>query len=188
MRIAIGLIHWPVYDRAKKVVATNVTNLDVHDLARAARVYGVERYYVVHPMQDQLMFVSRMLEHWRVGDGAKFNPMRRTSLTMVHTADSLEAAVRDWGGDPYLVSTSTKPFEGVQPITFRGLREKIHDEKEAEEQLFLLFGTGNGLTESVLGACDYHLEPIRGASKDDYRHLSVRSAVSICLDRLLSTW
>jgi hypothetical protein len=209
MRIAVGLVHWPVYDRAKKVVATNVTNLDVHDIARACRVYGIERYYIIHPMQDQLMFVARMLEHWRIGDGAKFNPMRRTSLTMVHTAENLEAAIRDWGGDPYLVSTSTKPFEGVLPISFRELREKIAQkpsqshtqsgvavsesgesgsESDSEEQLFLLFGTGNGLTEQVLGACDYHLEPIRGASKDDYRHLSVRSAVSICLDRLLGTW
>jgi hypothetical protein len=193
VRIAVGLVHWPVYDRAKNVVATNVTNLDVHDIARAARVYGVERYYIIHPMQDQLMFVARMLEHWRIGDGAKFNPMRRTSLTMVHTAENVEAAVRDWGGDPYLVSTSTKPYPGVPAITFRDLRAKMGTDSEAgsfdpTEQLFLLFGTGNGLTEAVLGECDFHLEPIRGASKDDYRHLSVRSAVSICLDRLLGAW
>jgi hypothetical protein len=200
MKIAVGLVHWPVYDRTKKVVATNITNLDVHDIARACRVYGVDRYYLIHPMQDQLMFVARMLEHWRVGDGAKFNPMRRTSLTMVHTAESLDAAVRDWGGDPYLVSTSTKPFDAVPGISFCDLRKKIEVanqgvnkdanqlENQSEEKLFLLFGTGNGLTEEVLGACDFHLEPIRGAAKDDYRHLSVRSAVSICLDRLFGAW
>src|SRR4051812_37001797 len=37
-RVAIGLLHYPIYDRSKKVVATNITNLDVHDIARACRV------------------------------------------------------------------------------------------------------------------------------------------------------
>lgn len=186
MKIALGLIHHPIYDRRRTVVATNITNLDIHDIARACRVYGIERYYLIHPMQDQLMFVHRVLDHWRVGDGASYNPMRKTSLTMVHTAESIEAAVRDWGGDPYLVSTHARTLEGVPAIGFRGLREKI--EKESDERLFLLFGTGFGLTEEVMQSCDFLLEPIRGASSDDYRHLSVRSAVSICLDRLFGAW
>ncbi|MCB0386403.1 MAG: RNA methyltransferase, partial [Bdellovibrionales bacterium] len=29
---------------------------------------------------------------------------------------------------------------------------------------------------------------IWGAAEDNFRHLPVRSAVSICLDRLLATW
>jgi hypothetical protein len=44
------------------------------------------------------------------------------------------------------------------------------------------------LSDEVLESCDFLLEPIKGPSADDYRHLSVRSAVSICLDRLLSQW
>ena len=47
----------------------------------------------------------------------------------------------------------------------------------------LLFGTGWGLTEEVMNSSKYILEPIRGNTK--YNHLSVRSAVSIILDRLL---
>ena len=187
MRIAVGLIHWPIYDRRRNVVATNVTNLDVHDIARAARVYGVERYYIIHPMRDQQMFVSRLLEHWRIGDGAKYNPMRRTALTMVHAADSLEHAVRDWGGAPTLVATHARSLDGVAPVGFGELRTKIRS-AASDEQLFLLFGTGFGLTEELMRGCDFLLEPIKGASEDDYRHLSVRSAVSICLDRLLSSW
>jgi len=72
MRVAVGLLHYPIYDQQRNVVATNITNLDIHDIARAARVYGIERYYIIHPMQEQLMFVSRILEHWRIGDGAKW--------------------------------------------------------------------------------------------------------------------
>ncbi|MGL5950307.1 MAG: RNA methyltransferase, partial [Cetobacterium sp.] len=40
-----------------------------------------------------------------------------------------------------------------------------------------------GLIDEVMNMSDYILEPIRGAA--DYNHLSVRSAVSIILDRLL---
>jgi hypothetical protein len=186
MKVAVGLVHYPIFDRHRKIVATNITNLDIHDIARACRTYGVERYYLIHPMRDQLMFVSRILEHWRVGDGASYNPMRRTSLTMVHTAETVDAAVRDWGGDPYVISTHPRALDGVPAIGFKDLRAKM--EAESEEQLFLLFGTGFGLTEEFMRSCDYLLEGIRGASSDDYRHLSVRSAASICLDRLLGAW
>jgi hypothetical protein len=193
MKIALGLLHYPIFDRHKKIVATNITNLDVHDIARACRVYGIERYYIIHPMEEQLMFVSRMLEHWRIGDGARFNPMRKTALTMVHTAPSLEKAVAEWsiagGGEPEkveLVSTHARALDGVPQLSFRGLREKIAEDEDG--RLFLLFGTGFGLTDEMMRSCTGLLEPIRGASKDDYRHLSVRSAVSICLDRLLGPW
>jgi hypothetical protein len=185
MKIALGLLHYPIYDRHKKVVATNITNLDIHDIARACRVYGVEKYYIIHPMQEQLMFVFRLLEHWRIGDGARFNPMRKTALTMVETASSLEAALKDWGADSEVVATHARVFDGVPAVTFRALRERVSKD---EGQLFLLFGTGFGLTDEVMKSCTALLEPIRGASQDDYRHLSVRSAVSICLDRLLGPW
>ena len=187
MRIALGLVHYPILDSRGNIVATNITNLDLHDIARACRVYGVERYYLIHPMEEQLMFVSRILEHWRIGDGSQYNPMRKTALTMVHTAPSLEAAVADWGCEPSLVSTHARLVEGAQGIRFRELREKIETSGD-EESLFLIFGTGYGLTPETMKKCTYLLEPIRGASKDDYRHLSVRSAVSICLDRLLGPW
>ena len=195
MRIAVGLLHYPIKDRRGTVVATNITNLDIHDIARASRVYGIERYYLIHPLRDQLSFVERILDHWRVGEGANFNPMRKTSLTMVHTAESLEKALIDWGGDIKLVSTHARKLEGVPAVSFRDLRAEIEESRkhpegsaERERKLFLLFGTGFGLTDEVMKSCQALLEPIRGASADDYRHLSVRSAVSICLDRLLGPW
>ena len=186
MKVAVGLLHYPIFDARKNIVATNITNLDIHDIARASRVYGVERYYLIHPMQDQLMFVSRILEHWRIGDGAKFNPMRKTALTMVHTAESLDAALRDWGGTPELIGTHARQFEAVPMVGFKELRHEM-DADSDEKRIFLLFGTGYGLTDDVMKRCDRLLEPIRGSSADDYRHLSVRSAVSICLDRLLGS-
>ena len=44
----VALVHHPVYDKHRKVVATALTNLDLHDIARASRTYGVETD--THPM------------------------------------------------------------------------------------------------------------------------------------------
>lgn len=182
--MAIALVHHPVYNRAGQVIATNITNFDIHDIARACRVYNIERYYIVHPMREQQMFVSRVLDHWRVGAGSRFNPKRASALTMVEPADSVESAFRSWGReDAMLVATSAKDTPEFPPMGFQELREL-----RREKPLFLTFGTGWGLTEEVLGQCSHLLEPIRGAGPEDYRHLSVRSAVSICLDRLCGSW
>ena len=53
---------------------------------------------------------------------------------------------------------------------------------EADEPYLLVFGTGWGLTDELLAEADWVLRPVYGV--DDYNHLSVRSAVSIILDRL----
>ena len=60
--LAVALMHYPTRDRLGKLVATNITNFDIHDIARACRVYGIDRYYLVHPLKEQLMFVERVLD------------------------------------------------------------------------------------------------------------------------------
>ena len=184
-RLAVGLVHYPIKDRAGNIVATNVTNFDIHDIARAARVYGVEKYYIIHPMKEQLMFVDRILDHWRVGTGSGYNPKRRTALTDVHTATSLDVALKDWGTPCLKIATHARPVEGVKSYTFGELRHTLHEDKQS---VFLILGTGFGLTTEFMQSCDGVLESIRGAPPDDYRHLSVRSAASICLDRLMGPW
>src|SRR5689334_6958193 len=86
----VALIHWPVFDRAKNIVCTNVTNFDIHDIARASRTYGVEKYFIVNKMEEQLSFVSRVLDHWRLGVGSEYNPKRKTALGMVELKPTLE--------------------------------------------------------------------------------------------------
>lgn len=185
-RLAIGLVHYPIYDRLKKTVSTNVTNFDIHDIARASRVFGVEKYYIIHPLKDQLMFVERVLDHWRTGVGSKFNPMRKTALTQVQSAESVEKAIADWNVPGALkIATHARAVDGVPSYSFSQLRHEMHDLKKP---VFMLFGTGFGMTEELMRSCDGVLESIRGAPPDDYRHLSVRSAVSICLDRVMGPW
>lgn len=183
--LAVALMHYPTKDRVGDLVATNVTNFDIHDIARACRVYGIDRYYIVHPIKEQLMFVERVLDHWNVGEGSRFNPMRKTALRDVRTAENLSQAMRDWGHEnARVIVTSARTVEGQQSFTFSGFKCVLESE---EQPYFLVFGTGFGLTHDFIKSCYGVLEPIKGNSADDYRHLSVRSAVSICLDRLLGS-
>lgn len=185
-KMAIGLLHYPMLDGKKDIVATNITNFDIHDIARAARVYGIERYYLIHPIPEQLMFVERILDHWRSGQGARYNPKRKTALGDVRTASNLEKALKDWGAEkPLIIATHARAVDGVKTYSFSELKSLLHDRKQP---CFLIFGTGFGMTDEFMRGCDGVLESIKGAPPDDYRHLSVRSAVSICLDRLMGPW
>jgi hypothetical protein len=183
--LAVALLHYPTKDRLGNLVATNITNFDIHDIARACRVYGVDRYYLIHPLKEQLMFVERVLDHWNVGEGSKFNPMRKTALRDVKTAENLEKAQLDWGHpNARIIATHAKDMSDLKPYTFKSFKATL----ESDEQPYILvFGTGFGLTPDFLKTCYGVLEPIKGSSADDYRHLSVRSAASICLDRLLGS-
>jgi len=182
--VHVALIHWPVLDRARNEVCTNVTNFDIHDIARACRTYGVEKYFIVNRMKEQLMFVSRVIEHWRVGWGSKYNPMRKTALDMVSGYETLEDVLKQYDEKPYIVTTSARD-RGLQRHSFKDLRREIFETEGPP--ILLVFGTGFGLSDSVFEQAQALLDPIKGASHDDYRHLSVRSAVSICLDRLLGS-
>ncbi|MFN7729101.1 MAG: RNA methyltransferase [Bdellovibrio sp.] len=184
-RMAIGLLHYPIKDTKKQIVATNITNFDIHDIARASTVYGVEKYYLIHPMQEQLMFVDRVLDHWRIGEGSKFNQSRKKALKNVQTATSLEAALADWNTDCLTVGTHAQPVAGTRHFTIPELRDEMRIEKKP---IFLLFGTGSGMTDEFMQGLDAIVESIRGAPPQDFRHLSVRSAVSIYLDRLMGPW
>ena len=184
--VSLALVHWPVLDRSKRVVCTNVTNFDVHDIARVSQSYGLEHYFIVNRMKEQLMFVSRMLDHWRVGTGSKYNPMRKTALSKVQGVEYLEQAIASFEVKPWVLATSAREIQGLPRHSFREVRETIQN--GLDKPLLLVFGTGFGLDQAVFDQCDGLIEPIRGAPPKDYRHLSVRSAVSICLDRLLGEW
>lgn len=183
--LAVGLFHYPTVDRQGDLVATNVTHFDIHDIARACRVYGVDQYFIVHPGKEQLMYVDRVLDHWRVGEGSKFNPMRKTALGDVRAVESLDQIKKIWGYENIrCVATHARQLPGQEKFTFPMFKETLLQD---EEPYLLVFGTGFGLTQDFMKSCYAVLDPIKGDSADDYRHLSVRSAVSICLDRLLGT-
>jgi hypothetical protein len=67
----------------------------------------------------------------------------------------------------------------VGSLSFRRLRELLVD----AVPIVLAFGTAWGLSDSFMADADFILDPLIGAGT--YNHLSVRSAVSIILDRAL---
>lgn len=179
---SVALIHYPVYDKNRDVVATAVTNLDIHDIARASRTYGVSRYYIVTPVEEQRRLVEKIRTHWLEGWGSTYNPKRKAALELLQTENSLQDAVGDierrTGKRPKVVVTgaSGRP----NSLTFQELKTLL--QAEPDQPFLLLLGTGWGLTEDVFDKSDYVLEPISGGG--DYNHLSVRSAAAIMLDRL----
>jgi len=181
-RVSIALLHYPVYDRNSRVVATAVTNLDLHDIARMARTFGLFRYYVVTPVEEQRILAERIRAHWQDGWGGSYNPDRRSALELLQVAPDMDTVLADiedcYKRPARIVVTGAKERPGV--ISFDGLRRRVQDE---EGPFLLLFGTGWGLTDELFERADFVLEPIKGAG--EYNHLSVRSAAAIIMDRLL---
>ncbi len=177
----LALLHYPVYDKDHKVVTTSITNMDIHDIARSARTYGVKRYFVANPIRTLRALSEKILDHWEHGYGSVYNETRKDALSLVALADDLDDVIKtivhETGTAPCVVVTSAR--SGPKRTSFAEVK-KLLDESGAP--LLLVLGTGWGLTEEVLERADIVLEPIRGVG--EYNHLSVRAAAAIMLDRL----
>lgn len=182
--LAIALLHYPVYNKLREVVTTALTNLDLHDIARSSRTFGLDRFYIVTPSHDQQALAQRITGHWQAGWGASYNPDRKEALDIVRVCDTLDDARTDFQiafAEPVrIVITGAANRPGS--ISCHDFRRMLGD---CETPFLLLLGTGWGLTEECFEAADYILEPIAGAGR--YNHLSVRSAAAIMLDRLRGT-
>jgi hypothetical protein len=178
----LALLHHPVVDKKGVVIASSVTNLDLHDIARVAKTYGVRAFFVVTPLDDQQALVRRILDHWLEGFGALYNPRRGEALTLVRLQRSLAETcetIRNMGaGPPVVVATSARGRGAT--VSYARLRRQMRNGRPH----LIVFGTAWGLAPEVLAAADCMVEPVCGTS--DYNHLSVRSAVAIILDRLQS--
>ncbi|BCL60367.1 hypothetical protein DGMP_10600 [Desulfomarina profundi] len=177
----IALIHHPVLNKKGDIIGSAVTNLDLHDIARVARTYGVSRYYIVTPYSDQQNLVREMLDHWLTGHGGQYNPARKEALNIVRVADNLEHVQENiekrFSRKPFLVCTSARKQNCS--VSYSEVKKEIN----SNHPVLLLFGTAHGLAPELLQRAVHVLPPITGAS--DYNHLSVRSAASIVIDRLL---
>jgi hypothetical protein len=95
---------------------------------------------------------------------------------------TLQAALEDLAaqgnGRPRTVVTSARMADS--DLDWEGLRRLAADDRP----VLLLFGTAWGLAPEVIAQADHRLAPIAG--RNGYNHLSVRSAVSIVLDRMFA--
>jgi len=176
--IYICLVHHPVKNQNNEIITTSITNLDVHDIARLSTTYNLDGYYIVQPLERQKELFQELIDYWKEGIGANHNPRRARAFQNVKLVAGIEDCLQDIGLDkePIVVVTGGN-IQG--DIGYSQLRE-LSETKD----ILLLFGTGWGLADDIIDKADYRLEPIMGAG--DYNHLSVRSAVSIIIDRLCS--
>ena len=184
--IYLALLHHPVKNKNGEIIASAVTNLDLHDLSRLAKTYGVTAVYVITPLTDQQALTRKIISHWQDGWGAAYNPKRREALNLVRVTDGLEAAVdeiKTLEPGRFVRTIATGASESSGALSFSVLRQKLASEEGA---YLLMLGTAWGLTDDVIAAADWVLSPIRGNT--GYNHLPVRAAAAIILDRILGSY
>lgn len=181
MRLYMGLVHFPVYNKNGERIASAITTLDIHDLARLAKTYDVKRLFIVTPLDDQQELARRVLRHWIEGHGGRYNRDRKEALECVSVVHSLEQAVERIqeieGETPVTIATDATD-QKERSISYEQARRTI----QQNQVVVLILGTAWGLHEEVLRHADHVLAPVSG--KGGYNHLSVRTAAAIILDRL----
>lgn len=169
-------------DKNGKTIASAVTNLDLHDIARTAKTYAAKSFYVVTPLKDQKVLVERIISHWIEGIGSCYNPRRREALELIRISENMEQTIREienqTGKRPKTVATSARP--SCNDMSYLKLRKQLNNGIPH----LLIFGTAWGLSDKIITKVDHRLAPINGPG--EYNHLSVRCAAAIILDRLLS--
>jgi hypothetical protein len=156
--------------------------MDVHDIARSARTYGVARYFVVTPLPSQKEIAWRIRGFWTEGERAAEASRRGEAMEYVVVAEDLEETLA-WieeaeGVRPLLIATSARTTEKAE-ISFHELRQRLRTDPGP---VYILLGTGWGMTDELIEACDLILPPVMKDS--DFNHLSVRAAAAIILDRV----
>ena len=177
----VALLHDGMVDKTGRTVTTSVTLIDVHDISRSCRTYGVDSFFVVHSSQTMRALVRTIKQHWDSGFGATYNPNRQDALGVLSIADSLDEALvqveRRTGRIPKIIATSAR--DGDDRVSYSDMRTTF----EASDDSYLLtFGTGWGMGPELMSRADFILKPINGPTP--YNHLSVRAACAIILDRL----
>lgn len=170
--IAVALVHSPVLTRTGESGTTAITSIDVHDFARSCAFYDIAPVYLVHPADGMHALIHDMTDYYLNGPGGERNPGRKEVLKAICCVKSIEE-IPDFS-EYKLWYTSATPPEGeiIDP-------EDIP--KKAGKQLIVL-GTGWGLDSENMPNANGWLSPIEGIGK--VRHLSVRAALAIYLDRL----
>ena len=182
VRLYLALNHYPVKNKSGEIIAAAITNLDLHDISRAARTYGIKCFYVVTPLTDQQTLARQIVSHWKEGTGATYNPDRGEALDLIRIKNDLVDVMTDIeereGNAAYVVATSASAHH--HRLGFSDFCRML---KEDDRPGLLVLGTAWGLSDEFIDSADYVLSPISGNT--GYNHLSVRSAAAIILDRVL---
>ena len=174
-------VHYPVLDKRGEKSSTAITGMDLHDIARACRTYGIKKYLLVTPIAQQREMAKRIAGHWTSGWGADYNPDRREAFSTLKIFASVQKALA-WAEEKekkpvFKIATTAKRHAGAQHwLTLK--REILR----RDHSPLIIFCARWGLLAYAMHIAAAVMTPICGG-KDGWNHLSVRSAVSITLDR-----
>jgi len=169
---AVALVHYPILNRKGEQSTTAITSIDIHDFVRTCAMYDVGPVYMVHPAEGMHSLVKDIAGYWLDGAGGERNPGRTESIRSLKLAKSIEEVLDD---EAYtLWYTSATPPEDE--------RTEIDKLPEIKGKHLIVFGTGSGLDFDAMPKPNGWLSPIEGIGM--VRHLSVRAALAIYLDRL----
>ena len=125
-----------------------------------------------------------LLDFWQKGVGVEYNKNRHEAVKDVQVKDSIEQVIAQIeeieGHKPLVIATSARDVKHEQQVSF-DCHERVWS---SGRPVLLVFGTGQGLIPEFIDTCDFlWLPPVGGLT--NFRHLSVRSAVAVVLDRWL---
>lgn len=164
------------------VGTSSVTSLDIHDIGRSARTFGIKKYFIVTPLLDQQKIVKKLMEFWQTSVGIEYNKHRHEALNKIVLCSNLDEVIefikKENENLPILIATKAKADENLEKRITYFDQEKVFKQKKP---IVFIFGTARGLSNDLLDKCDYIIEPIEGFS--NFNHLSVRSAAAIIFDR-----
>ncbi len=179
----VALMHTQIKLKDGSIGNTSITSIDLHDTARSCATYGVKNFFMVSPLADQQAIIATLLDFWHSDIGKQYNSSRFHAVNKVkpmYTFDDVIVDITQQEGKvPVIVATSAKEHAHIQKIDYTQQGVVWQHNRP----VLFLFGTGQGLADSLVDRCDFLLAPIRGLT--EFNHLSVRSAMAVILDRWL---
>ena len=154
-------VHYPVLDKRGEKSSTAITGMDLHDIARACRTYGIKKYLLVTPLAQQREMAKRIAGHWTSGWGSEYNPDRKEAFSTLKIFASVQKALA-WvlekeKREPFKIATTAKRHAGARH--WLSLKREIL--KKDHSPVFM-FGTGWGLHDEVMDISDAVMTPITG--------------------------
>ncbi len=185
--ISVVLLHYPMTNRQGETVATSVTNIDLHDIARSCRTYEVDHYFIVTPLVEQHPVLQRIIGHWHKGKSLEWHPDRAEALARIHLVESFDDVkkfhIENFGADFEVVMPDARQLPKPQE-SYDSIRARWAVETPCTPKI-IVFGTGWGIAPDFFSQVHTFSAPIYGPlGESGYNHLSVRSAVAIILDKL----
>ena len=113
--IDVALIHHPILGRDGSTITTSLTPMDLHDISRTCKTYGVECFYIVHPHETMQMIGERIRDYWQDGAGKAYEHNRSEAFELLEIVknpkDALFDAKARRGVRPLVVATSARSYD-----------------------------------------------------------------------------